>query len=353
MVFEMFASPASANVILAKARAMYGSHLKAQNYLDLLGCHSVSEVASYLKNNTAYATVLADINESTIHRGYLETLLRRKQFEDYASLSRYDMTVGMHLSRYLIQRGEIEQIMHCLQLMSAGRTEEFFFAMPQFFASHTALDLVAMSRAKSFEGLTETLANTPYQAILQQFAPLEDGLIRVTEIENALYARLIRTLFAIVDQTGGELHEQLISLCGAQVDAQNVTRILRMKRYFHASPDIIRANLLPGGRAIPPKLMEKMLQAASPDEVMAIFRTTAVGRRIPKAQKDLVHDLHLRAPYFTARHHIHYSIHPMVVMISYIILSDVELDDITNIIEGIRYGLPVEEIKPMLVLVDH
>ena len=29
-----------------------------------------------------------------------------------------------------------------------------------------------------------------------------------------------------------------------------------------------------------------------------------------------------------------------------------ELDDIINIIEGIRYGMPPEEIKPMLVLLD-
>lgn len=42
----------------------------------------------------------------------------------------------------------------------------------------------------------------------------------------------------------------------------------------------------------------------------------------------------------------------MVVLMSYIMLTDVEVDDIINIIEGIRYGMPPEQIKPMLVLVD-
>ena len=74
----MPASPYSSNVILAKARAMYGRCLTAQDFHNLLACHSVSEIASYLKNRTAYAGVLADINESTIHRGHLESLLRRK-----------------------------------------------------------------------------------------------------------------------------------------------------------------------------------------------------------------------------------------------------------------------------------
>ena len=40
-------------------------------------------------------------------------------------------------------------------------------------------------------------------------------------------------------------------------------------------------------------------------------------------------------------------------MISYVIITEVEVDDITNIIEGVRYGLTPEEIKPMLVLVEH
>ena len=72
----------SSNVILAKALAMYGHCLKPQNYKELLACHSVSEIAAYLKTRTSYATALREINEATIHRGYLEMLLRRKLFGD-------------------------------------------------------------------------------------------------------------------------------------------------------------------------------------------------------------------------------------------------------------------------------
>lgn len=346
----MFASPYSANVILAKARAMYGNCLTAQNYLELLGCHSVSEVAGYLKNRTAYASVLSDINESTIHRGHLENLLRRKLHNDYDSLSRYDKTVGMRASGYLIQREEIEQIMSCLRLLSAGRAEEFFFSMPVFAGNHTHLDLVRMSHSKSYGELLEALDGTPYKKILELYPP-ENGRVRITEVENALYERLIKTLLSIVDGTKGRLHQELISLCGAQIDAQNVTRILRMKTYFHADPDTIRANLLPSGHTIPPKVLDRMLEASSPQEVLSLFYGTPSGRRLPEAQRPLIHDLHHRAPYFSARHYMHYSIHPMVVLISYILITEVELDDIINIIEGIRYNLSPEEIKPMLVLV--
>ena len=45
----------AANAVLAKARAMYGKRLTAQNYTDLLACRSVNEAAAYLKAHTAYA----------------------------------------------------------------------------------------------------------------------------------------------------------------------------------------------------------------------------------------------------------------------------------------------------------
>ena len=343
----------SSNVILAKTRAMYGSCLKKQNYADLLACHRVGEIAAYLKQNTAYAAVLQDINETTIHRRHLEALLKRKLFLDYASLSRYDLTVGTHLSDYLIQQGEITQIEQCLRLMSVGRTNEFYLSMPLFFTGHSKLDYLKMSRSKNYEELLEALSGTPYHKILELYRPDESGRIRLTEIENALYNRLVETLYAIIDETKGELHKQLISLCGSQVEAQNVSRIIRMKTYFHASPDTIRANLLPWGRSIPRRLIDGMLEADSAEEVLRIYYGTTAGRQIPEDQRPFVHDLYHRAPYFNARHYIHFSSYAMVVMISYVIITEVEVDDITNIIEGVRYGLTPEEIKPMLVLVEH
>lgn len=242
----------SSNVILAKALAMYGHCLKPQNYKELLACHSVSEIAAYLKTRTSYATALREINEATIHRGYLEMLLRRKLFGDYASLSRYDMTVGSHLSDYLLERGEIDQIVQCLRLLGAGRPEEFFFSMPPFFSSHTRLNLIGMSKVKTYGQLLEELAGTPYRAILARFTPKTDESgslhIPITDIETALYRHLIETLQAVIARTHGKERQQLTDLCGAMVDAQNVTRILRLKQFFHASPDAIRAQLLPSGR---------------------------------------------------------------------------------------------------------
>lgn len=343
----------TSNVILARARALYGSRLKPEDFTALLNCHTVAEAASYLKSKTSYVSVLGEINEANIHRGYLETLLRRKIRNDYTSLCQYGFAGGREMAEYLIHKEEIEQIISCLRLMGAGRSEEYFYEMPMFLMDTARIDFVKMSRATNFAELTEALGDTAFRRVLEKYPPLADGTLRIREIENELFIALTKNLLQTIAKTSGEVREQLTDLCGTQIDTQNVTRIIRLKRYFNASADEIRRNLLPWSGVIPEKIREKMLEAATAEEVLDLFFASPAGRRIPEGQRGYIHDLYHRAPFYSARHYIRYSIHPMVALISYIIVSDMELDDIVNVIEGIRYGMTPEEIKPVLVLADH
>ncbi len=337
------------NVISAKARTMYGQCLKAKNYEELLLCHSVSEVAAYLKTHTCYAAALSEVNEATIHRGYLEFLLRQKRDRDYAALNRYDKTIGLPITAYLTEQEETEQLMQFLRLFSAGHTEEFLLRSPLSDSGKSRLDLKRLSQCKTYDQLLQGLTGLPYRRILEARPPV-DGILPLTRIENALYRRLTQTLIGIIEGTRGELRRQLQELCGARIDSQNVTRILRLKQFFGADPDTIRRQLLPTVGGVSKKTLEKMVEAETPAEVMRLFRTTRMGRLLPEEQYQYTYDLYLRVPYFSARHHIHFSSHPMVVLISFLVLTQVELDDITNIVEGIRYGLPPDKIRPMLVL---
>ena len=340
------------NVILAKARAMYGGRLTPQDLAALLGCRSVGEIAAYLKSNTSYATVLGEVNESSIHRGYLEVLLRRKVRQDYAALCRYDMAGGREMAEYLLRREVADQIVRCLRLIGAGRSEEYFYTMPLSMLRRVSIDLMKMSRATTFDELKEALSGTDYRQILDRYPPAENGTLRIREIENELYRGVAHYLLHVIDATSGELRQQMVDVSGTRMDAQNVTRIFRLKRYFNASPEEIRSNLLPWGGALSEKVRGQMVEAAAPEEVLDLFYNTPMGRRIPEEQRCHSHDLNIRASFYTARHYLRYSIYPMVTLFSYRVVSAVELENIINIIEGVRYGLPPEEIKPVLIMAE-
>lgn len=341
----------SSNAILAKARAMYGRRLKPEDYHALLACKTVGEVAGYLKSQTAYASILAGINEVDMHRLQLETKLRQKLFDDYAALCRYEISVGEHFSQYLITRTEIEQILHSILLLNADMPEEYLFSMPMYLSRHTRIDLSSLSRIKSFDDLLRALAHTSYHALLEPFRPAENDRLHFTEIENALYTYLYGNVFQVIGHyMKGESAKQLTELFDSYIDLLNYVRILRLKFTYHSGTDFIRSTLFPYG-TFRKKLLNEVLAAESKEQIDAVLTKTSIGRQIAKIEYNYVDEIPNRVKYKTCRRDIRFSTHPSVVMMSYIFLTQCEIFDIITIVEGIRYQLPPDEIEKLLTVI--
>lgn len=343
-------STLSSNVILAKARAMFGRRLREEDYEAMIKCRTVGELAAYLKKNTRYAEPLATVNETTVHRGYLEVLLRRQLFHDYASLCRYELSVGEHFSDYIIEKGEIEQIIHCLRLLGAGRAHEYLFSLPVFYTRYMRFDLFALSKVNTYEELLAVLKGTPYASILAHFTPEPGRLPDFTAIENALYTHFYQSVYDIIDRhaprsTRSELRE----LFGGLIDLQNISHILRLKRYYAAGPDYIRSVLLPFRYRLSQKQLEALLAAPTAQEALRTLRDSAYGKLLGEFSAETIDDAAGRMNFAHCLRKLRFSTHPSVVMLSYLALTEIELDNVTNIIEGIRYQLSPKEIGGMLV----
>ena len=71
------ASGKASNAVLAKARALYGRRLRAEDYRRLTDCHTMTELANELKALPLYANTLAEVNPTYARRAQLENLLRQ------------------------------------------------------------------------------------------------------------------------------------------------------------------------------------------------------------------------------------------------------------------------------------
>ena len=319
-------SSLSSNVILAKARAMYGKRLKTKDYQALLGCGTVGEVAAYLKQNTVYRDILTGVNEHNVHRGQLETLLRQKFFYDASSICRYELSSGEHFAAYLIQSLEIEQIMHSLMLLSLGRPKDYLFAMPVFLEKHTQINLSALADMRNFDDFLAAVAHSPYRKLLEPFRPHDGEPVNLTVLENALYTYLYRNSFQIIEQhTKGRTKAEVREIFNDYLDLTNYSRIVRLKQYYHAEPDYIRSLLLPFG-TFSQEQINAMLAAPNVRQVNAVFRSLPLGKRIAQMEYNYADELPMRMLYKEGRHDIRFSVHPPVVMLSYIFLKSVMLD---------------------------
>lgn len=339
----------ASNAILSKARAMYGKRLTYKDYNELLNCNTVSDVAIYLKYNTNYSVILSDLNETDIHRGQLETVIRKRIFYDFAKLGRYELSIGEDLVKYIILRTEIEQIIHALTLLISRRTEEYIHTMPSFFNKHTRVDLPSFSKIKDYDDFLEVLKGSPYYSLLKQYKPSSIDNINLNQIENALCIYLYEQIFSIIKSYRNKsVEKELSEMFNLFVDLHNFVRILRLKKYYNASLDTINSSILPFG-LFKNKHIEGLVTAKTPEEVISIVKTTWLGKKLQNIEYNYVDELPEIMKYLKSRHNIRFSVNPPVVMLSYIFLTEIELSNIINIIEGVRYGLPPEKVEQLLI----
>ncbi len=339
----------SSAAVITKARAKYGKRLKEKDYKALLKCSNVASVVSYLKAHTKYADVLSKLNENEVHRGQVETLLKQKVFYDFDSLCRYEMSEGSPFSEFIIRRYEIEQLVHFLLLLSCNKQEQYIFALPSYFNKHTDIDLYKLSACKDFDSFINTLKKGEYQQILKNFAPDKDGIIDIAGAEDALNIYSYKELYsAIAKRKSKKQKENLIKLCDYVNDFCNISRILRLKKYYNMDEQTIKSHLMPFG-SIKQKTLDDMCQAKDIDEVFDIIATTRIGKRIKQMSIEKEEQLSIKSRYNMCKRLLYYSSDPAVVLLSYMYVSEAELKNIITIVEGVRYNCSPEQIDSMLI----
>ena len=342
--------PLTSYAVLTKSRAKYGKQLKEKDYLGLLACQSVPEVMVYLKSHTHFAGVLADVNERDVHRGRLEMLLRQNLFYEFDSLFRYDSNISSGFSRYVIENMEAEQIVRFLILLSSNSTEKFIFNFPAFFDKHTEIDIHKLAVAKNYEEFLEALRLSPYYRILKNFRPDEKNRLPVSVMETKIYEYIYGNLFDLIEKKAkGQEKQELMALFRTIMNYNVFSRIIRLKSCFDLTPEAVKASLMTQYCDIPPKIIDSMCKAESTAEVFAIMQRTGCGKMIDKLGYVHANDIAPRVTCRLAKKNMHFSNNPAVVMISYVLISEIELKNVISLIEGIRYKLDVKTIKSIMI----
>lgn len=346
-------SSLAANAVLTKSRAKYGKRLTDRQYIDLINCKSVSEIASYLKSRTKYASCLKGYSPESMHRGFLEVCLRRFLFEEYESLYRYELSLGEKLYNYFTLRTEFEQISNCIRLMIGGNPEDYIFKLPDFFNKHTSLDLYALAEVKTIKDLIKALDHTPYQKVLEPFQNLDNIANYYTAIDSALqnymYSEIIRDIHR---DFHGKTKKALLDMIGIQCDLINISYIYRLKEIFHMDTDSIRPLLLPHGSILGHKDIEYLLSDSGKLDFNTRLEKTGLKKRFADQNHEYIEESCDSVLFNYCTKKMRYSPLPPIVVFSFVILAETEIKNIIHIIEGVRYGASPDEISKLLIGID-
>lgn len=345
----------SLNATIAKARAFYGKRLKKQDYDELLHKSSVSEIAEYLKRNTHFSEELEAIDTNSVHRGFLESILKRYNFNQYARLCKFQGLNKYPFYNYMIISMEIQMVISAIMHINADSSEDFIVSVPSYLISNASFDLLELSKARKYDDVLKVIRKTPYYDEIKDETPDPDGLYDCTQIEHKLrcyYLTWLRNV--ILKDFSPKVSKEIISIIDIQYDLINIINGFRIKAFSGSSAEEIEKLMLPVYGKLSKAKAHYLFEAKDSSDYIERLKHTFYGQQIMHfddnmTQSNMETDVHrLRTKY--AKIHLRASGSVPVSLYSILFLFDVEIQNITIIIEGIRYKAPVSYIEKLLII---
>lgn len=338
------------NATVTKIRAIYGKRISDKDYQELINLSNVSEITDYLKRNTHYCDILSTVDTNTLHRGMLENLLRKKEFETYLKITKFEGLAKNEFYNYIFLRSEVDEVLNCIRMINA-KSEKQIETMQIYYNPYTPIDFLELAKMRTFPDLLVLLKKTPYYNVLSGIVPNEKGKVDYLKCETKMRTYYLHRL---LESVGGKKDdsETLKFLIMSDIDLINVINSYRQTAFFGESEDVIVEDMLPFSGRLSPAKLEEIYSAPTADEFLNRFAKTYYGRQmIDKGLdvKDLEYSVQkLRYKYTKAA--LTKSESAPLSVYAFMYLRHIEVVNLITIIEAIRYKIPTAQIQSLLII---
>lgn len=336
--------------ITTKVRAMESRLLKPEQFQELAEQEDVRSAADYLKEQPAYAEVFDGLDDTKLHRGYIEQILTQSEYRDFTRLYRFSSMKQRKFLDLYFKHYEVEVIKKLLRHMLGGREGQTDLSMFQgFFEKHSELDLETLCRAKNFSEFTEALEGTVYGKLLSQMQ--EKGQTGLFDCELKLDLFYFQLLWKLRNKLLSKTERKILDDCfGSRLDLLNIQWICRARSFYRLSQAEIYALLIPVHYRLRADKVKLLVEAEDDAKFFAVLRETPYGKQ-EELQTGQMPDIQLLSNQMLNRIYGrtgHRYPHSPAVLDSYLYRKELEMRKIVTALEGIRYGLPASEIMGLL-----
>ena len=265
--------------ITTKVRAMESRLLKPEQFRELAEQEDVRSAADYLKEQPAYAEVFDGLDDTKLHRGYIEQILTQSEYRDFTRLYRFSSMKQRKFLDLYFKHYEVEVIKKLLRHMLGGREGQTDLSMFQgFFEKHSELDLETLCRAKNFSEFTEALEGTVYGKLLSQMQ--EKGQTGLFDCELKLDLFYFQLLWKLRNKLLSKTERKILDDCfGSRLDLLNIQWICRARSFYRLSQAEIYALLIPVHYRLRADKVKLLVEAEDDAKFFAVLRETPYGKQ--------------------------------------------------------------------------
>ncbi len=340
----------ASNAIISKAKSIYGKSIKPSDYESLLKMKSVPEVAQFLRNQKNYADILQDAQVDSIHRGELEELIKKNQFNHTIRLIKFVKVKDIEFFEINLLKREIDIILEIIRSIISNDYSSQIADIPSYMKKHATFDIFLASQASTMNEFLSSIKRTPYSDVLTKYANVINKDIDYVSIERDLELYYFEEIFRRIAQNyKGKLKKDLDTIYLTKIELGNITKIYRLKKFYHADISSIKLALIHKYSRISEKKMDELISLPNPDLILSYLRQSEFQTFIDNSEYIYVEYYADRIKYNLAKRFMYFTNSVPKIYAAFLLLCDIEVQNLINIIEGIRYQLSEAEIRKMLI----
>ena len=354
--------------VVAKCRCLYGKLLVLRDYENLLNCRDISDIAVYLRDNTAYFEFLDGLDLKKINRNKLEYYIKKSMLADYLKLYKFTSGSQRYFINLLIAKYELEYILRVWRdfvLKSTGSGpaaedegedyvfNEKFLEIQAIYQHNPRIDLESMKNIANAEQFINAIRNTDYFYIFEKHIN-DDISQNYTRIETAVYDEYYKILYESAEIFDKKSREKIRDLISTQADLINLSRISRMMFNFSAKPEEITPLLVPLRSRLKNGDITALLNSEDNEHFMMYCQ-----ENLYYGKKQSFHEYESMTAYmnyFLYKYYkskINISSSGFDVVFRYFHLKEFELMNLFYLTEGIRYKMQPEYIRKFIYGLDY
>jgi ATP synthase A1 C subunit len=339
--------------IHSRVRVMYSTLLTPQVIADLANAPDLSSLVGLLKD-TPYGPYLAGLEDKDLTPREILHQIKKRLADVYISLIHAAPAHTRSLLTELFRHFEIDNLKAILRAIVTNSSWEQVKDILFPLGSLAKLPAEKMLEAGTIEAAVAQLINTPY------YDTLSHAMKRYTEeqslfpLEVALDLNYWRTLWINTNRLPGQDRTQALRIVGPLVDMNNLMWAMRYRVYHHLSEEEIINYTLPFGYRVRDEDIRAI--AAGADIARIVMRVYPglmnvdglledPERGLPKLELQLQRRIRQQFNAVFTGYPFHIGL-----PLAFVLLNELELQDLTVLIEAKASGKATAEFMPYLLM---
>lgn len=339
--------------ITTKVRAMSSHLLSEEQFQEMAALEDVRSAADYLKKQPAYAEIFSGLDDTMLHRAYIEQLLAQSEYRDFSRLYRFSNASQRRFLDLYFAHFEINLIKKLLRNVMAHRQLMPDLSMfREFFEKHSGIDFPRLAQSADIREFISNLEGSVYYKALKDLDSSADHPLTLFDYEMRLDLLHISSMWKATSKALSRQERQIIIQgFGSRLDLLNIQWIYRSKKYYALPAADIYALLIPINFRLRQDHILRLVEAEDMTSFFDTLRRTYYGKF---TDRDLTDVPDLEALYQQILERIYSANsrrHPYTaaVLDSYLYFKEQEMQKIITTIEGIRYGMDESTILSMVL----